>query len=70
MKIFKELMNAFIALIALIFLFIFLAPYFYLGILNIGNFAGILICILLLFKYWFKNAYDRLKDKLSSSRIT
>jgi len=70
MKIFKELMNAFIALIALIFLFIFLAPYFYLGILNIGNFAGILICILLLFKFGFKNAYNKLKEKLSNRKIT
>lgn len=70
MKIFKDFIYGLITLTAVAFLFIFIAPFLYARILNVGNLAGILICLLLIFKFGFHNKYCQLKNKLSQGKIT
>lgn len=66
----KNLINGLIVFAAVMFLFIFLAPYLYSRILNIGNLAGIFICLLLIFKFGFRDKYIQLKNKLSQKKFT
>lgn len=70
MEILKKLINILITLLALIFLFIFIVPYFFARILNIGNIAGTLICLLLIFKFGFSQQYNELKSKLNQKKST
>ena len=69
MKICKKIINIIVTLFAIVALFFFIVSML-LGIYNLGNIAGIIICLLLIFKFGFAKTYDKLKSTFAKNKFT
>lgn len=67
---FMKISRILITLLAIIFLFIFISAYCCGRVLNIGNITGIIICLILIFKFGFMDKYISFKELFCKKMFT
>ncbi len=65
----KRMLHIIITLAAVIFLLWFIAPMAY-GVRNLGTVLGILLCLLLIFRFGFSKYYEQLKSLMLGHGLT
>ncbi len=66
----KTVFRIIISIISIVFLIWFILPTLMFRVINPGNILGILICACLIFRFAFKNAYIRLKERFYSKKVS
>lgn len=70
MKVIGIIFRTIISTVSFVFLIWFILPTVIMRVINPGNLLGVFICLCLIFRFTFKSAYIRLKERLYSKRIT